>query len=85
MTGFAAANSTASTRPFHSRQRDSGGRSARSRSKSGSGLDFRAIASEPVEPEGWAAGELARRAKRDQALEQPPPGAVAQNGVSVGT
>ena len=78
VTGFAAANSTASTRAFHSRQRNSGGRSASSRSKSGSGLDFRAIASEPVEPEGWAAGELARGAERDQAVEQAPAGAVAE-------
>jgi hypothetical protein len=38
------------------------------------------MALKPVEAEGWAAGELARRAKRDQALEQPPAGAVAQAG-----
>src|SRR5271165_368615 len=33
---------------------------------------------EPVEAKGWASGELARRAKRDQAVEQPPPGAIAE-------
>ena len=33
--------------------------------------------SEPVEAEGRAAGELARGAERDQALEQAPAGAVA--------
>src|SRR5208337_2186610 len=69
---------TASTRAFQSRQRKFGGRSTSSRSKSGSGLDFRAMASEPVEAKGWASGELARGAKRDQAVEQPPAGAVAQ-------
>src|SRR5208337_4843666 len=69
---------TASTRAFQSRQRKFGGRSTSSRSKSGSGLDFRAMASEPVEAKGWASGELAGRAKRDQAVEQPPPGAIAE-------
>ena len=78
VTGFGAANSTASTRAFHSRQRSSGGRSASSRSKSGPGLAFRGIVSKPVEAEGRATGEFARGAKRDQALEQPPPGAVAE-------
>jgi hypothetical protein len=68
VTGFGAANSTASTRAFHSRQRNSR-RSASSRSKSGSGLAFRAIGSKPVEPERSAAGELARGAKGDEALE----------------
>ena len=47
VTGFGAANSTASTRAFHSRQRNSGGRSASSRSKSGSGLAFRAMVQSP--------------------------------------
>ena len=77
-TGFGAANSTASMRAFHSRQRSSGGRSESSRSKSGSGFCRRAMASKPVQAEGGAAGELARGAQGHQALEQPPAGAVAQ-------
>jgi hypothetical protein len=72
VTGFAAANSTASTGAFHSCQRSSGGRSNSSRSKSDS------RGSEPVEPERFAAGELAGDAERDQALEQAPVGAVAK-------
>src|SRR3954454_24154366 len=69
-TEFGEAKSAASTRPIHSRQRRSGGRSASSRSNgSGAALVRRAM-SEAVEARGRAPGQLARGAERDEALEQ---------------
>src|SRR4051812_11715700 len=67
---------TASTRPIHSRQRSSAGRSASSLAGLVLILARRPI-SEAVEPEAWTPRQFTHGAERDQALEQPAAGAIA--------
>src|SRR3954451_22912704 len=83
-TGFGEAKIAASTRPIHSRQRRSGGRSASSRSNgSGAALVRRAM-SQAVEARGRAPGQLARGAERDQTLEQAAQRTVGHGGEARG-
>src|SRR5215212_4138505 len=71
-TGVGEAKITASTRPIQARQRASRGSSGAGSNQGWrlGGAMSRAPCLEPIEPEQWPAGELARGAERHQALEE---------------